>query len=364
MVSRQAPRIARQTRPAQTAPPAVDPQRVLANRVAAVELDNVWRARFDEQIASYRQANARIAGALDAAHRGFQGAQVAQAQIDALQTQLIGAVVAIGVALTFEWAFTAALGVLGVAAGRIERAIEAVENPVNAAVSSGVNIQGVRTATQSTNQGGTPALGNSAGAAGATPMAFFAHNSEALDRHGQAIAQAFRVHGERRQAFTDAQWMAWTRDAEQARYQALLAELGRSGAGVERLRGAAELAAVLEKHLWALWIEGRRESELSNQDEIDAARREGDEGEIVNGGAFPSVETDPERGVGPEGSIARRLPPSYTLGSAIEVRLNQLGIASQAGVTLTGSVMTPNQPGRWRQLLYAWARQYRGTLAQ
>jgi hypothetical protein len=91
-------------------------QTAARNQQAALALDLRWRAKFGERMASYKQAVWRVTGGIDLAQKGFQEAQVAQAQTDQLATQLIGLGAAFLFAFGFEWIAGAALGALGKAA--------------------------------------------------------------------------------------------------------------------------------------------------------------------------------------------------------------------------------------------------------
>lgn len=332
-------------------------QRVLAKHQAATDLDLRWRARFGERLASYRQTILRISGGLDAATQGFQSAQAAQAQTDALTTQLIGAAAAIIFAAGFEWVAAGALGAMGASAGRIEKTIELIENPANAAVSGSVNVAGVTTSTSSATQGQTPATPSTpgvqtpAGAAGGGAMAFLTSNSEALEHHVQLIEQAFINRGAQTQSFTDKQWEDFNPSAQESVYQQLLDQLSSVASGIEQLKTPAQVAQVFERHLWALWI--------SNQaDALSKAYIQQFQSENPQFGS-----SSPE--APPRAEDSRRLyegetkaEQQYDMGSDIEARLNQVGVSGLAGVTLTGHWYSGNSPDNWRQMLLNWARSY------
>jgi hypothetical protein len=323
-------------------------QRVLAKRQAATELDVLWRAKFGERIASYREAIARITGGLDAATQGFQAAQVAQSQTDALKTQLIGGMVAIGFAAGFEWAFAGMLGQLGTKAESIEKIIEKVENPANAAVSTGVNLAGVATSTESTNKGQTPAVAPTGGAATGGAMAFLTSNLETLESHSRRIEAAFIKRATSMQNFSDEQWEKFDRGAQEATYQGLLNELNNSGSGIEKLKPLKEVGQVLERHMWALWIQRQFEAAYTREAEFHRGYRVDKNGQLVKDEMPPPSSVD------------------YDVGTDVEVRLNQVGVTvtgeHQAPVTLSGHWYWPNSPGNWRQLLLRWADSYNETI--
>ncbi len=317
-------------------------QRVLEKRQAATDLDLRWRATFGERLASYRQAIFRISGGFNAATQGFQAAQIAQAQTNALATQLAGAALAILFAAGFEWAFAGALGKLGTEAGKIPKIVELGENPANAAVSGGVNVAGVLTSKSSTTQGQTPPTSSvpglqvPAGAAGGDAMAFLTSNSEAIERHVGLIEQAFINRAAAMQNYTDDQWLQFTPSTEEAKYQQLLDALKNAASGVEQLKPAEAVAQVLERHLWALWITNQADTLLAEQAKEHAL------GEWEGGGS----------------------EENYSVGSDVEVRLNQVGASAKANVQLTGHWYTSNSPGNWRELLLKWARTYDGSIAK
>ena len=174
-------------------------QAATQKRQAAVQLDLEWRAKFGQKMASYKQAVWRITGGIDAADKGFQDAQAAQAQEDQIWAQVIGVGAAVLFAGGFEWVFGGALGALGVSTenvgeelrridtgvaragegaatvslpGRmsgatgtaVERAVEKAENPANALVGGYMtNIRSTRIANEDAQKGQTPAITGVAG---------------------------------------------------------------------------------------------------------------------------------------------------------------------------------------------------------
>jgi hypothetical protein len=312
-------------------------QEVLTKQQAATALDLRWRAQFGERLASYRQAILRITGGLEDASQGFQAAQVAQAQTDALQAQLIGAAVAIGFAAGFEWAFTGLLGQLGRSAAQIKNAVEAVENPANAAVSGSVNVTGVLVASQSARTGQTPSLLGGGGAIG-----YLTRNSEQLEHHAQLIEQAFVNRSRSMQGYSDEQWLRFNPPAQEAIYQTLLTNLNASASGVEGLKAAAPLALVLERKLWAMWISNLR------REELESARASDELANATGSGSLDALGWAESN-------------PRYGLGADIEARLNEVGVSSLAGVTLSGHWYSSNSSG-WRLALVSWASSYNESI--
>jgi hypothetical protein len=323
-------------------------QHILEKRQSATELDSRWRAKFGERIASYRQAILRISGGLDAATQGFQAAQVAQAQTDALETQLIGAVVAIGFAVGFEWVFGAALANLDIVEKRAEKVIETVENPANAAVSGGVNVAGVVTGMHSASAGQTPAVSPTGGAAIGGAMAFLTSNLETLEHHSQLTEQAFINRAEQMQGFSDEQWEKFDPATQESTYRQLLTDLNNAASGEESLKPPPAVAQILERHLWALWIKSLHVAEVS---QIRQANEQG-----MASGSGP-LYLDESKAV-----AETETDPQFSIGTDIEVRLNQVGISELAGVTLTGHWFSSNSPGNWKAKLLEWANAYRETL--
>jgi hypothetical protein len=216
--------------------------------------------------------------------------------------------------------------------------VETIENPANAAVSAAVNVQAARTAQRSTAEGQMPALEGGA-------FGFFTTQSEALEHSGQLIEQAFVARADTLARLTDEQWLQFDVAAQERAYRQLLDDMS-PYSGVEALREPEDLARVLERHLWALWIKGQREAQLIGARQTDEALRRHPQG----GGPGPIFET------------AARARPELSLGTDIERRLNALGISGLARVRLSGTWYSSNSPGDWQQLLLAWANTYRDSI--
>lgn len=133
-----------------------------------------------------------MTGGIDAATAGFQSAQQSQALADPMAIQAIGLIATTGLAASLEWALTAGLGRLGVAATRIDRIVEVVENPINTAAQGAVNVTGAAAARSAAEPGQTPTpnapsgtVGGSEAGTGQTggrvigsPTAFLSQNLE------------------------------------------------------------------------------------------------------------------------------------------------------------------------------------------
>lgn len=301
----------------------------------ALRIDARWHGAFNERIASYEGAILRITGGLDAAEKGFQAAQVAQAQFDQMKVQLIGAALSIGFAAGFEWVIGGALGAVGKKLGKTEKQIEDfvewLENPANTVVSSAVNNVGAYTAKKSAEEGQLPAVGGGA-------LQFLTSNSQALKAHLQAFEAAYVKRSDGMKGATDDQWEALNLATWEAKYQAALADLNDSFSGVEEMKPDAEVAQILERHLWALWLQGQGQAELKEK-----------QGAIASG--------DQRRQ-----ATAMGTEPEYSVGSYIEDALTKVGIAKIKSLKLSGHWYEGNSPGNWKALLLEWARGYNETL--
>lgn len=306
---------------------------VLEKKQAATSLDLRWRAQFGARMASYRQAVLRISGGFDTASREFDNAQGAQARADALMTQLSAAVLAVIFALGFEWTFASALGGLGRSAEAIQKSVELVENPANAAVSGGVNVAGLMTAAESARSGATPAIAPIGGAASEGAFAFLTSNLEELERHTQLIEQAFIERDKAMERYTDLQWQQFEPAAQESVYQQLLNDLDAVAKGVEAMKPADQVARVLERHLWAAWI-------LREVKEV-----------------IPDCPT------GDTEDFACNPPHEYfSVGTEVAARLTQIGVPELAGVELPFYWYSTGSTG-WGPKLLQWANGYHESVA-
>jgi hypothetical protein len=359
---------------------------ILRKQAAADRLDTLWSHIFTERLASYRQAILRITGALDTATAGFEEAHVAQARTDALKTQLIGGAIAIGFAFGFEWAFAGMLGKLGTSAARIASTVELVENPANALVQAGVNVFGAKTAAESAERGKTPSLegvdaDQKADLGDGGALDFFTSNSEVLESHVQLIEKAFVNRSREMGKLTDEEWAAFDVDAQAVTYQKLFIDLAVSGSGVEHLIEKAEMATVIEKHLWALWIKG--EIAPAHAEAVWDAQMEGEDEKVplTASTAMSEAQMDDENedekapltasaavwGARMEGEDERvpltAVADELSLGTDIEARLNAIGVSAAAGVELSESWFEWNSDG-WQEDLVSWAEGYNGKIVK
>jgi hypothetical protein len=312
-------------------------QRIQEKKLAALKQDGLARATFDERLASLEQAITRVTTGLENSKAGFEAAQIAQAQTDAMQTQLIGMAVALGLAVSFEWIFTAGLGAVGMSGKKLKDTVELLENPANSLVSSSINVTAAKGAADSAKQGAAPGSSPGGGAPGGSPLAFLTRNLEMLGGHKQDIAQAFITRSGELDKASDDAWERFDPTVQQAIYDKLLADLKAAGAGKEQLKPEAEITQILERHLWALWIKGN---------------------------TLLLVQLDhptPEHG-GPPMTADDPTQPVYDLGTDVEQRLNAVEVSKKAGVVLTGHWYSSNTPDNWKKLLYVWAHDYREAI--
>lgn len=321
-------------------------QAVTTKRVAALEVDTRWRARFGEKFADYEQVIHRISGGIETATSGFQTAQQEQAQANALATQVIGLMATVTFSAGLEWALKTALGRLGVSAANIKNVVEAVENPLNAAASGSVNVIAARGAANDARRGQTPSPtappGTPEGGSGVigSPVAFLTSNLEHLAAKRQGIEGAFADRAQRLAAMAPEAWATFDPAAQEATYQTHYDSLTRTSAGISAMRSGADVAKILERHMWTTWIKGQ---DMAARAALEAAAHAGN-----------PLDLDPNR-PGRE--------PDFGLGGYVEDRLNALDVARLSGVVLTGHWYSSNEPSNWKHLLFAWATAYLESVA-
>jgi len=333
-------------------------QAVTAKRVAALEVDARWRARFGEKFADYEQVVHRMSGGIETATTGFQTAQQEQAQANAMATQVVGLMATVTFSAGLEWALTSALGRLGVSSARIQSIVEAVENPLNTTAQGSVNVIATRGAANDARRGQTPsptsppgtpgtstASGAEVGAGGGgailgSPVAFLTSNLEHLAAKRQGVEGAFSARADRLHAMAPEAWSTFDPAAQNAVYQAEYDKLIKTSSGVSAMRTGADVAKILERHMWATWIKAQ---DMAARAALEAAAHAGN-----------PLDLDPNR-PGRE--------PDFGLGSHVEDRLNALDVARLSGVVLTGHWYSSNEPSNWKHVLFAWATSYLESVA-
>ncbi|GAA3212868.1 hypothetical protein GCM10017690_25510 [Microbacterium terregens] len=287
----------------------------LKGRQAATTQDLRWRGVFGQKLSSWRQAILRMAGGMDDARSSFQDALSSQAQANALMTQILLAAVTIGFAAGFEPLLSAALmaskiggtaAEVAEATKRVAAIVERAENPVIAAVGTTGNIVGAAPRP---------------GVKSSSPMSYLTDTLEALERHIQAIEEAFGTRaGNVAQLPDDAAAVIDTAAQEQI-YKNLFDKLDKQALGVESLKERPQLTIILERYMWAKW--------------------------------FPQnyvPDYHPETGGYWEANFKG-------WGTGLEDHMNDIGIAKLAGVELTGHWYSSNSSG-WADDLIAWSKQY------
>ncbi|GIG66708.1 hypothetical protein [Phytomonospora endophytica] len=333
-------------------------QAVQAKRVAALEVDARWRARFGEKFADYEQVIHRMSGGIEAATTGFTTAQQEQAQADALAVQVMMLMATVGVSAGLEWALTKGLGALGVSTSKIERFVEVAENPLNTAAQGSANVYATNRAAETAKSGKLPDTPAPAGGPGASPeaaegsagpaaitspVAFLTSNLEALAAKRQGIEGAFG----RRRAGLDAMapeaWTSFDPKSQEAAYERHFKDLERTSSGISMMRSAEDVARIIERHMWSKWIR--------NQDRAAQVTRE-----LAQTAPGIPLDLDP--------NSPHRKPPAaeYSLGGYVEDRLTAIGMARLAGVVLTGHWYSSNSPDDWHKILFDWAEAYRESV--
>ena len=117
---------------------------VLEKKAAATQLDLKYRALFGAKISTYKQIVYRLTGAFQAALSGYQGAHGEQAAKDAVIDQVVTTLILVAAATALEPFLMLSLGKLHGPLGKVSKTIgelpldklvEKVENPANAAIS-------------------------------------------------------------------------------------------------------------------------------------------------------------------------------------------------------------------------------------
>jgi len=296
--------------------------KALEGRQKATTQDLLWRGQFGDKMSSWKQAILRITGGLDAAQVGFTTAQAKQAEFDALVKQLLLAAVTVGFAAGFEPLLSSQLMAskigatadeIAVEVKRVGAIVEKVENPAVAAVSTVPNIVGAlpKTSTQPPSAPVAP---------GSTAVGYLAENLGQVESHSQAIEQAFTLRATSLAALSDKDAAGINTAPQEAICKGLFDKLDKASLGVEAMKGAPEVAKLLECHIWAAWV-------------------------------------PKNASYGPPNKAGQQFPHIDGFGSHIEDRFNQLGIADQAKVTLSGHWYWFNS-GKWVEGLLSWAKTY------
>lgn len=315
----------------------------------AVDLDMLWQAKFDQQFSRYHEAVDRISAGLQAATKGFQEAQSAQAEFEAAVMGVFKA--ALTIAGGLEWAFVPGLGKLGAGAkataAEIKESTETVEHIVStthAVADVGVDYakEAAAKKPETPKTESIPGAQMPAGAAGGDPLAFLTSNSALLEQHRGNIEQAFIQRSNVTRAYSDDDWLKFDPAAQEKGYQQLFTNLQTVASSADDLVADNEIALVLERHLWARWI--------SEQAEAMDKTAKGAGKESPYGMMYEN-----------EMYSAKNM---FTPGAEIEKRLKEINVDIFAGVELTGHWYSSNSPDNWRELLIKWANDYSGTISK
>ena len=287
----------------------------LKGRQAATTQDLRWRGVFGAKLSSWRQAILRMAGGMEDARNSFQDALSSQAQANALMTQILLAAVTIGFAAGFEPLLSATLmaskiggtaAEVAEATKRVNAIIEKAENPFVAAVGTTGNIVGAVPRPESK---------------GKSPLSYLTDTLEALERHVQAIEDAFSTRAANVAQLADHAAAVIDTAPQEKIYKDLFDKLDKEALGVESLKERPELALVLERYMWAKW--------------------------------FPRnyvPDYHPETGGYWEAKFKG-------WGTGLEDHMNDVGISKLADVELTGHWYSSNSSG-WADDLVAWSKKY------
>ncbi|MBW4617359.1 MAG: hypothetical protein KME21_29910 [Desmonostoc vinosum HA7617-LM4] len=299
--------------------------KLLEKKTAATQLDLKYRALFGEKTSNYKQIVYRLTGAFQSALSGYQGAHGKQAARDAVIDQIAATLVVVAGAAVLEPFLTSGLGKLQQRLGKISqtiaevniaKAVEKLENPLNAAASGSGNIATTSAAgdraTNAPQPPGFPA-GTGGGTGGGDPLSFLTSNMEAIETHNQKLEAAFSNRATQYDAMTPEQWEKWSKETQEASYSTLLKDLDTVALGdIGKLEGAPTLAAKIELYMWAAWIKTQ----------------------IV-----PGVK-------------------GLQLGGPLAKRLKELGVESLANVrfdTESWIFMAHEPRGKWESNLHNWA---------
>jgi len=282
-------------------------QRIAAKRTAAIQQDLQWQPRINSVLSSYRQSIYRVSGAMQTAVGKYQATQAAQAQLNALVNQALVVFATVSFSALFEPAMGALGSELKWSAAKIRTVTEAVENPANAAVSSGSSAGATVSGISDANKGQVPA-GNATGT-GSDPLAFLTQNMETYEERYRDMQSAFSWRANEMNGLSDEQWEKYDLARSQSTYVTMEKRLLENGPRVELLKPAEQIALIIERHLWAAKFR-----------------------QVVYYGQIE-------------------------LGTLVEQRLNENGVAADAQVRLSESFWIPNS---WsdKKGLWQWAHRY------
>ncbi len=303
-------------------------------RATAGEVDDIARSQIIRKLSESTQAIFRLTQAFQRGKTGFETTQAEQARSDAIRNQIL---MMVGTT-AFAWAFEPAAGALGTLIDKSEegikkwqKGVEKLENVANAAVSGTSNILGQNAQNQTAIKGATPTPLPASGVSG-DPLVFLSSNLETVNGFVGRIESLFALSKARYAEANSEYWDNYNRSTHESLYSPILADIAKL-VKLETLKPVDELSKILEKHLWAAWI---KSSSIP-----------------ITKGYGPSKDKKLEDRKADEFDDV-----AMSLGSDVEVKLNELGISASAGVKLTGHFYSSNEPKNWHAMLYVWARDY------
>lgn len=365
-------------------PPGPDPVEVLKRRVAALELDQRWRARFGVSMANYRQAVSRVTQGIDMATTGFQEAQVAQSQTDQLTNQLIGLGASLLFAGAFEWIAGAGLKKLGDESAWISKQVRNTDQAIAeaAAIPTAVAASAVSLPLPS-----AAALVSLPG----QPMSSWVKAGEYLGGHADSIIEKVEnpvntfvsgsvtnIWGAYGQQQDTAQIARDTDQAQRTTEQAVPGG-GPGGSAVGYLARKTEALDKLQQDIEQAFLD--RSTKLAGLDDatwatFDVGAQERTYQQLLDRLDVASSGVDKMKPVeGVANVIERYMWVSWILNSAdressgrlwnfgtdIDLRLIKIGVERDAGVLLSEH-WWQHSSDDWGYVISAWARGYKGSI--
>jgi hypothetical protein len=244
-------------------PPSLEDRvATLEKQQASTNLDAQWRGTFGKRLSGYRQSIYMLTAGFQTAVQGFNGAHTKQAQAEALKDMVFASILNVAAAGLAQPFLTAGLGALGPRIKDLTAAVEAIENPLVQAAqgvtqTGGQAVSNARQAGAPTAQGGPSGAGGVAGpgGGGGDPMLFLTQNLAEVEKHNQAIEQAFTNRATKASTMTPDQWKAWDVKAQTQIYSDLLAGIDAIALpDPEKIESGQTLAVKIELYYWAAWI--------------------------------------------------------------------------------------------------------------
>lgn len=294
-----------------------------------------WEGKFDALFSSWIRAVYRIAGGLESAGTGFKTAIDDQSKFDELRTQLILYGAAFVFAAAFEPLVAPALGALGGKLGTVMKTLEPeqLEDPSiqlvgglgNLAEPAGEMLKAPTPQTEEALKEASGLGGQGAMGSANTPIGYFFSNAELLEEKRQFVNETINMW--RLEEINTGNLATSGRPD----FRAIHASLESTAKGVESMKEPADVAAILESHIWALWIKQQN---------------------------FRTVYMPMDIGFK---SAYRNIP---NLGSYVAARLNAIGVSELAAVNLGEHFYSSHTPLDWATKLSNWAKNYKESIVR